>query len=134
DPAPISMPVSAFDSDGNLVTNLQPTEFKVFLDDRQQDVLSVELRREPLNIILLFDTSTSTDAKVKQMQEYALAFIRQFEPGDKVMVASFNQDLKILAELTEDREFVTKAIRKLRMGDGTSLYDAIDDLIRKRIG
>jgi len=47
-------------------------------------------------------------------------------PGkDKAIVVSFDTSPELVADLTDDQVAVTKAIRELRPGGGTALYDAI---------
>ena len=47
-------------------------------------------------------------------------------PGqDKGMVVSFDSSAELVADLTDSTEALGKAIRNLRPGGGTALYDAI---------
>jgi VWFA-related protein len=47
-------------------------------------------------------------------------------PGkDKAIVVSFDTSPELVSDLTDDAVAVTKAIRELRPGGGTALYDAI---------
>ena len=49
------------------------------------------------------------------------------------MVIEFARNIHVLSEATNDRERIYKAIRKADWGDGTSLYDAVDFSLRKRL-
>ena len=49
------------------------------------------------------------------------------------MVIEFDQGVHVLSKPTNDREKLAKAIRKADFGNGTSLYDAVDDALRKKL-
>jgi VWFA-related protein len=129
----ITIPVSVFDAEGRFVTNLKQSDFKIFTDDKEQEILSVGKRDEPVNIILLIDTSPSTTYKIEEIQDYALATVERLKPEDKVMVIEFNEKIKVLAELTADRQIITKAIRSAKFGEGTSLYEAVKTTFSKYV-
>jgi VWFA-related protein len=105
----------------------------LFIDDQEKQISSVEIRSQPVNIILLLDTSPSAEMRVKEIQQYAIGIIEQLPPDDKMMVVSFNQDDRVLIDLTDDRKLLTKAINKWPKGDGTSLYDTITNIFRNRL-
>lgn len=130
---PLSIPLSVFDETGNVVTGLKASEFKVFINDQEQQIDSVTVAEEPLNIVLLFDTSASTEYRLEEMQQRGLDLVNKLAPYDRVMVASFNERLDVLSDLTANRAATTKAISKLKFGDGTSIYDTMDELFRKQL-
>jgi Ca-activated chloride channel family protein len=62
-----------------------------------------------------------------------VAFIGQLRPDDQVMVAAFDQSTSMLAEATNDRRVLERAIRRSQTGGGTGLYNAIDVIIKHRL-
>jgi Ca-activated chloride channel family protein len=52
---------------------------------------------------------------------------------DKVMVVSFNDDIRILSEFTTDRRRLHRAIQHSETDDGTRLYDAVDMVINQQL-
>jgi VWFA-related protein len=62
-----------------------------------------------------------------------MSIVKRLRPQDKVMIVEFDDDMEILSELTDDREKISKAVRKLNFGDGTSIYDAVQSLFKKQI-
>jgi Ca-activated chloride channel homolog len=128
----INVPVSVFDRNGKFVEGLKQTDFTIFADEKEQEIASFQSAgSEPLNLILLIDTSPSTEYKIEEIQDYALSIVKQLRPQDKVLVIEFNGNMKVLSELTEDRKTISKAIRKARFGDGTSLYDSLVKVLQK---
>src|SRR5258705_4359565 len=49
------------------------------------------------------------------------------------MIVSFDDDVKVLSEFTNDRSKLSRAIRRTHTGDGTRLYDAVDMVINQKL-
>ncbi len=102
-------------------------------------IVATELRaylatsEQPFTVVLLIDVSPSTAFKIEAIQEAAIAFVNQLKAQDSVMVIEFDQGVHVLSKPTNDREKLVKAIRKADFGNGTSLYDAVDDALRKKL-
>ncbi|HVG35377.1 MAG TPA: VWA domain-containing protein [Pyrinomonadaceae bacterium] len=128
----VSVPVSVMDRAGKYVPNLQQRDFRIFEDGVEQQVAYFASVEKPFTVALVIDTSGSTRFKIEEIQDAALAFVDQLRPDDRVMVVSFNDDIKVLAEPTNDRYVLREAIRRTRPGDGTKLYDALDMVINRR--
>ena len=128
----LTIPVSVFMSNDTIVNGLAKADLKVFISEEEQTIISVEADK-PLNLVLLLDVSPSTDSRIKEIKDIATQIVGDLRPDDKVMIAAFSADMKILVDFTTDRKLITKAISKAKMNDGTALYDAISDLLRKRL-
>lgn len=129
----ITIPVSVFNSKGDFVTTLKQPDFKIFADDKEQEILSVSKQNDLINVILMIDTSPSTAYKIDQIQNYALSIIERLPKEDKVMIIEFNEQTKVLSELTSDRQVAAKAIAKINFGEGTSLYEAVKNTFDERV-
>ena len=81
----------------------------------------------------MLDTSPSTQFRLEDIQDAAISFVNQLRPDDKVMVVSFNDDIKILSEFTTDHRKLTRAIERAKTDDGTRLYDAVDMVINQQL-
>ncbi len=77
-------------------------------------------------MILLLDTSGSTQQKLGVIQQAAVAFVEQMQRGDRVKVISFDDKVRELNEFTNDRAALKQAIYKTTSGEGTKLYDAFE--------
>ncbi len=129
----ITIPVSVFDRNGLYIPNLRQTDFKIFEDGKEQQIAYFGTTDKPFTVILLLDTSPSTEYKIEDIQRAATAFVDQLKPQDNVMVVEFDANVHVLAELTNDRQKIYKAIKNADFGGGTSLYDAVDFSLRKRL-
>lgn len=79
----------------------------------------------------MLDVSDSTQFKLEHIQRTAMAFIDFVRPGDRVMIVAFDKVVRVLAEATLDRNVLREAIKNVRAGGGTSLYQALDQTIGK---
>lgn len=129
----ITIPVSVFDRDGLYIPGLKQEDFKIFEDGKEQKIAYFGTTDKPFTVILLLDTSPSTEYKIEEIQAAAKAFVDQLKAQDSVMVIEFDGNVHVLTESTSDRQRIYKAIRKADFGGGTSLYDAVDFSLRKRL-
>jgi len=129
----VTIPVSVFDRNGLYIPNLRRTDFKIFDNGTEQEIAYFGTSDKPFTVVLLIDTSPSTEFKIEEIQQAAIAFVDQLKPQDRVMVIEFDANIHVLSEATSDRTAIYKAINRADFGDGTSLYDAVDFSLRKRL-
>ncbi|PYS28997.1 MAG: VWA domain-containing protein [Acidobacteria bacterium] len=101
---------------------------KGFEDDKIQSITNFSSETDlPLTIALLVDTSGSIRDKLRFEQEAAIEFFYSTlrRGKDKALVISFDSGVDLLQDFTDDPEKLSDAVRKIRAGGGTSLYDAI---------
>lgn len=122
----VTIPVIATDAGGLYVADLRQEEFSVYENDVKQNVAFFATVSAPFQVILMIDTSASTQEKLRQIQQAALAFVEQLQPADRVKVISFDNEVRDLNEFTSNREQLKTAILKTRSGEGTKLYDAFE--------
>ena len=134
------------DKSKRVVTDLQKDDFKVYEDGHEEQVafFSREMTM-PITLGLLLDTSGSEQNMLGAIQEAGSRFLRRvMRKGDEAMVISFDTDVDLLADFTDDRSILDRAINKARINapaggyiagnpgpigsgniTGTALYDAI---------
>jgi Ca-activated chloride channel family protein len=129
----VTVPVSVFDRNGLYIPNLQRSDFRIFEDGVEQEIAYFGTVDKPFTVILLLDTSLSTNYKIEEIRRAAIAFVDQLKSQDAVMVVEFDRDVHVLTEATNDRSRIYKAIGKADFGSGTSIYDAVYFSLRKRL-
>jgi len=128
----VSIPVSVMDRDGKYIPNLRKEDFRVWEDGVEQQVAYFASTEKPFTVALLIDTSGSTRFKLEEIQDAAIAFVNQLRADDRVMIISFNDKIRVLTrQPTNDRALLREAIRQTEPGDGTRLYDAVDQVINQ---
>ena len=129
----VTIPVSVMDRDGRYVPNLQKEEFRIWEDGVEQEVAFFQSVDKPFSVVLMLDTSPSTQFRLEDIQDAAISFVNQLRNDDRVMVVSFNDDIKVLSEFTTDRRKLERAIHRSKTDDGTRLYDAVDMVINQQL-
>lgn len=116
------------DKKGRFVTDLAKDNFEVVERKKKQNILEFATESDlPLRLAILIDTSNSIRDRFKFQQEAAIEFVNSVvrPEVDKAIVVSFDTGVELVADLTGDQEKLAEAIRELRPGGGTALYDAI---------
>ena len=129
----VTIPVSVFDRNGIYIPGLTQENFKIFEDGKEQEIAYFGTSDKPFTVILMLDTSPSTEYRMDEIQSAAKAFVRQLKEQDSVLVIEFDGNTHVLTEATRDRQKIYKAIDEADMGGGTSLYDSVDFALRKRL-
>jgi VWFA-related protein len=129
----VTVPVSVMDRSGRYVPDLRQKDFRIFEDGVEQQVAYFASVEKPFTVALVIDTSSSTAFRMEQIQDAAMAFIDQLRPEDQVIIVSFDDDVRVLSEVTSDRYALRNAIRRTRNGGSTRLYDAVDFVINQRL-
>jgi Ca-activated chloride channel homolog len=110
---------------GSAVTGLRAEDFAVYEDGKQQKIALFSQNTVPLNVALVLDTSGSTQGEVGLMRQAARRFLDELRPKDRVALVAFSQDIRLLAEMTADRQTIEAGLDEITAGNGTSFYDAM---------
>lgn len=130
----VTVPVTVLDRQGRFVPDLQREDFRVFENGVEQQVAYWEPADKPFTVALLLDTSPSTQFHLWEIKEAAIAFARQLRPQDRVLIVSFNDQVLLLTEVTNDMNVISAVIEQnANMGRATRLYDAVHLVIRERL-
>jgi len=129
----VTVPVRVLDRKGRFVGGLTQENFHVLEDGVEQPIQYFSNEAEPFTVALVLDMSYSTKFQISEIQSAAIAFIDQLGPRDKVMVVSFDENVHMLCEATNDRSQIYRAIRSTRIATGTSLYEAVDLVMNERL-
>ena len=129
----VTLPVSVMDRDGRYIPNLRKEDFRLWEDGVEQSVAFFSSVDKPFSVVLMLDTSGSTRFRLDDIQDAAITFVNQLRQDDRVMVVSFDDQVRVLSEFTSDRSRLRDAIRRTQPGDGTKLYDAVDLVINQRL-
>jgi VWFA-related protein len=121
----VTVPVIVSDHSDKYIADLKQEEFTVYEDGVKQEISFFETVTTPFHVVLLLDTSASTQEKLGQIQQAAIAFTTQLQMADRVKVVSFDDQIRDLCDFTSDRAVLQWAIRDTRPGHGTKLYDAM---------
>lgn len=116
----VNLFVTVRDKSKHIVTDLKQEDFKVSEDGEDQKIafFSKEVTL-PITLGLLMDTSGSEQYMLGAIQDGASSFLnRVMRKGDEAMIISFDLDVDLLADFTEDRSILDRAIHKAQVNAG----------------
>jgi VWFA-related protein len=117
--------VTVIGADNHPVTGLTKDDFVVLENGVAQPVLHFLSSDVPVDVALLLDTSSSMRPMLPKLRATASTFLNSLRPGDRGLVATFNDRIQVLANLTDDRERLQHAVDRLTARGNTSLYDGM---------
>ena len=103
-----------------IVLNLKQDDFDVYEDGQPQEISYFSTDTNlPLTIGLLIDTSGSETYMLSAEKDAGSRFLsRVMRKGDLAMVMSFDLDVDLLADFTEDRSVLNRAINRAEINTG----------------
>lgn len=122
-----------------VVTSLEQNDFKIYEDNAEQKITYFSRDSTlPITLGLLIDTSGSEQFTLPAEQEAATRFLTTvLRKNDLAMVMSFDTDADLLADFTDNRNTLDRAIQRARINTpgaqgplpadtpGTVFYDAV---------
>jgi Ca-activated chloride channel homolog len=123
----VNMLFTVTDKHGRFITDLTKDDFQITENKKPQEILEFTAETDlPLRLAVLIDTSNSIRDRFHFQQEAATNFINSvMRPQDKAIVVSFDTSAELVADMTSNTNSLENAVRDLRPGGGTALYDAI---------
>jgi len=130
------------DKKKHVIINLKQEDFHIFENEQEQKIAFFTTETTlPITLGLLIDTSGSEQNRLPAEQEAASKFLHQvMRKGDEAMVVSFDLDVDLLSDFTDDHAQLSRAIRRAQVNaggpmitpgtlpsgpNGTHLYDAV---------
>ena len=129
----INLPLLVSDRSGRYIPQLSANDFTLYEDGVQQKIASFGTEEVPFSVVLLLDVSPSVSGNIQDIQDAAIAFVRQLRNQDRVMVVSFDRQIHYLSNFTSDRRELERAIRQADTGSGTSVYDAVYETVQRKL-
>jgi Ca-activated chloride channel family protein len=119
------------------VEGLTESNFEVYEDGKRQKIERFEAPSKlPLNIALLMDTSNSVKLKLPFEKDAAYGFVSDvtsFRKGDQVLFATFDSEVVLHQDFTDDTYKLSEAIKKVKAGGYTRLYDGVHRVIEEKM-
>jgi len=118
-------------ADGRIVEGLFQKDFRVFDNRQEQKIVHFSTAEENLDLILLFDISTSMRPAVEAVARAAREGLHELRKGDRVAIMQFNTRTSLTAPFTEDLEAVERSISNFisstRFRGGTWIQSAAEN-------
>jgi VWFA-related protein len=129
----VNLDVLVTDHDGNPISTLTKTNFKVYDDGVEQSLSNFATAEAPVTACLLIQFSSGAWQFLYLALEDAYQFLGMMQPQDWVAVVEFDFHTNILTDFTQDRGTVRAALDTLRIPGfrEANLYDALAEMINR---
>jgi Ca-activated chloride channel family protein len=119
------------------IGGLTVNNFEVYEDGKRQNIINFMSPSDlPLNIALMIDTSNSVKLKLPFLKDAGEDFVSTVTTRrrkDKVLVASFDSDVELHQDFTDNQQLLISALRKLKASGVTRLYDGAFRVIEEKM-
>lgn len=125
----IVAPVLVTDRSGNIVDGLQPHDFHLFDNNKEQNI-QVDVTYEPISVVVAIEKAARVEAILPQIKH--LGSLLPLVVGDhgEAAVLAFDSRLQVLQDFTTDPDKVKAAIDKINAGSsGVRMIDAVDQAV-----
>jgi VWFA-related protein len=117
-----------------LIEGLTKDDFRITDSGAVRPVLYLGHQEEPLDIVLLLDTSASMQPVMNRVAGAARAALAQLRDGDRVAVMAFDRHPELVADFSSDFEAVERSIREQvltrKFPHSTQIQEAVDAAAR----
>lgn len=123
----VNLLTTVLDRNGSPVADLTKNDFQVSEDGVPQTISVFDRESEvPLNIVLAVDTSLSTRKDLPLELASARRFAHDIvRPQDKIAAYRFDENVTELVPFTSDVKAIDRALDRIRIGSGSSVFDAV---------
>lgn len=122
----VNLNVSVTNRAGVSLGNLKKDDFAVAENGETQKIEFFQSTAAPFNLVLALDLSGSIKEKLDLVKSAALRFIDVVGPQDKVAVVTFTDEIRVVSQLTSDREELKRRIKAIdKPQGGTAFYEAM---------
>jgi VWFA-related protein len=122
----VQTPVLVFNPDGNYVDGLQPYQFRLYDNGKEQNI-HVDVTYQPISLVICLQANAHVDSILPQVKKIGgmIAPLLIGEMGEAAIIA-FDSRIRVLQDFTSDSEKITKAVKDLTAGSSSSrMIDAV---------
>lgn len=121
----VLLPCTVVDANGNLVTDLTQSDFRVSEDGVPQTIASFQHQDVPVSMGILVDNSGSMLDKHQAVEQAALTLVRDSNPHDAAFIVNFNQRAYLDQGPTSNISLLEQGLNHFNAGGETAIYDAV---------
>lgn len=122
----VNLSVSVTNRSGQAVASLKKEDFAVAENGASQRIEFFAPQTAPFNLVLVLDLSGSIKDKLEVVKSAALKFLEVLGPEDKVAVVTFTDEIRVISQLTANRDELRRRIKAISQSSGgTAFYEAM---------
>ncbi|MEO6725872.1 MAG: VWA domain-containing protein [Blastocatellia bacterium] len=130
----VLLPVTVRDAAGQFAPDMKAEDFMIYEDGIAQPISSFAVKRMPVHVVLLIDTSDSVTHELDDFKAAALRFVTQLDPEDKICLIQFDDKVKLVLDWTSSRNAIKRALNLLQPGFFTKFNDALYLAAKEQLG
>lgn len=131
----VRVDAEAVDTGGRIIAGLTKDDFRVLDEGSAQTLVNFSFAEEPLDLMLLFDTSGSMRAKLLNVVRATELGFNELHRGDRVSVRAFSRASSEILPFTDNLQMVNEAILvqvlRLQFSGRSGLEAAADEAARR---
>jgi len=124
----VSTPALVFDRDGNYVNNLRADQFRLFDNDKEQNI-NVDVTFVPISLVICIQSNSHVENTLPQVRKIG-NLIKPLITGEQGEVAliAYDSRIRVLQEFTSDPDKITEKIKTITPGSSSNrMIDAVDE-------
>ena len=128
----VLLPTLVFDRKNSYVNGLQPNQFRVFDNAREQNLASVDVTYTPISLVIAIQANNRVDKILSQVNKIG-PLLKPVLLGDggEAAVVAFDSRVRVLQNFTSDGDQLSSAIKSIKAGSQSSrLIDAVFESVR----
>lgn len=111
----VIVPVIVKDSQGQLVSGLARSDFRILEDNVQTPIVSFSSDAAPISAVVVLDNDLS-DKQAKQVQDSLETISAAFGPGDEVALETYDQFPTTVSNFTQNNDTLFTQLKRLQLG------------------
>jgi len=124
--------LSVLDADGGPVTDLEPGDVSVMVDDLDCRIVKLEPISKPMKVTLMIDNGSATTNVLSNLRTAVKGFLEVIPMGVEVEVLTTAPQPRYLEKFTTDREKLIKSVDRLAPDTGAALFfDALVEAAKR---
>lgn len=127
----VTAPVVVRDGKGDMVTDLDQLNFKIFDNGVEQRIEHFDIGGDALSVVLLVETSSRVAPMLPAIRKAGIVFTQSILGGTgEGAVIGFGSEVRLVQPFTTNHDKIEKSITKLTDdGSSTRLYDALANAV-----
>jgi VWFA-related protein len=127
----INVTVTVIDRSGRFAGGLRQEDFVVYDDDKPVEITHFSAERTPVSLGIVLDTSGSmAGEKIEFARDAIFNFLQALpDPLDEFFMYRFSADPDLVHDWTDNREALTRTLRRVSPAGGTAMYDAVAEAV-----
>jgi len=98
----VQVPAIVTNQAGKFVGDLTKGDFTLYEDGKRQEISVFAAVKQSFHAVLVLDTSNSSQDRLRAIQNTAVGFTRQLGTDDRMMIISFDNEVRQLTDFTAD--------------------------------